>query len=36
MKGDFKVMKKIILKKVMKPTTGTVAMACTLQGGYAR
>lgn len=29
-------MKKITLKKVMKPAVGTVSMACTLQGGYAR
>ncbi|CAA6805845.1 MAG: Unknown protein [uncultured Sulfurovum sp.] len=29
-------MKKIVIKKVFKPKTGTVSMACTLQGGYAR
>jgi len=29
-------MKKIIMKKVFKPTVGTVSMACTVQGGYAR
>lgn len=29
-------MKKIQLKKVMKPTIGTVAMACSCQGGYSR
>ncbi len=29
-------MKKVTLKKVMKPVIGTVSMACTLQGGYSR
>ncbi len=29
-------MKKIIMKKVFKPTAGTVSMACGLQGGYSR
>jgi len=29
-------MKKIVMKKVFKPTVGTVSMACSLQGGYSR
>jgi len=28
--------RRIIMKKVFKPKVGTVAMACGLQGGYAR
>ena len=29
-------MKTITFKKVMKPVMGEFAMACSLQGGYAR
>lgn len=29
-------MKKYTLKKVMKPVSGTIEMACSLQSGYGR